>query len=499
MSTVHLLVLVHGMWGHIGHLEQMRLVSEAIKPTDGCRLHVLLPTTNSEEHTYDGVDWGGERVAQEILDEVDKLKSKGDKVTKFSVTGYSLGGLISRYAIGILKQKGLFEDITPVNFITVATPHLGLIRYRTTLYTLFAYFGPKLLARTGEQFYCVDKWSATGRSLLEVMADPERIFYQTLQSFQRIAIYANAVSDYTVPYMTAAIDLEDQFADMETNGLQLELDEHYTNAIIKSYRLPDDPPPKQHKMPDARKLATNALLYATIPFLLPIALPYAITRFVRESRSSRARIKLLKTDETLAAILAKLEEGVEGMTVGSATGATPDIPMAADVEMDDKEQMHVVQIPRRTHSPGAVMASSRPASSQGTRASSPTLDSPSLLDTQSSTTPVSSAPTSTSAIVPASNTTSKPLGRARSMSPLPTTARKERKKCRREKAPHPVTTPLQHKMAEQLNELPLVKVRTFFPGAVNAHAVIVCRDVETFSWQKVGQGALRHWADHFVA
>ena len=42
----------------------MRRASEAIKPTDGCRLHVLRPVTNSEEHTYDGVDWGGERVKE---------------------------------------------------------------------------------------------------------------------------------------------------------------------------------------------------------------------------------------------------------------------------------------------------------------------------------------------------------------------------------------------------------------------------------------------------
>ena len=37
--------------------------------------------------------------------------------------------------------------------------------------TLTHRLGPTLLSRTGEQFYAVDKWSATGRPLLEVMAD----------------------------------------------------------------------------------------------------------------------------------------------------------------------------------------------------------------------------------------------------------------------------------------------------------------------------------------
>lgn len=35
-----------------------------------------------------------------VVDEVKKLKEGGKMVTKFSITGYSLGGLLSRYVIG---------------------------------------------------------------------------------------------------------------------------------------------------------------------------------------------------------------------------------------------------------------------------------------------------------------------------------------------------------------------------------------------------------------
>ena len=55
----------------------------------------------------------------------------------------------------ILHQRGFFEDVIPVNFNTVATPHIGLPRYRGFMSKVFAYFGPKLLSRTGEQFYVV--------------------------------------------------------------------------------------------------------------------------------------------------------------------------------------------------------------------------------------------------------------------------------------------------------------------------------------------------------
>lgn len=35
------------------------------------------------------------------------------KVEKISMIGYSLGGLILRYAIGILGKRGIFDQIKP--------------------------------------------------------------------------------------------------------------------------------------------------------------------------------------------------------------------------------------------------------------------------------------------------------------------------------------------------------------------------------------------------
>lgn len=74
--------------------------------------------------------------------------------------------------ISILHQRDFFATVTPVNFNTVATPHIGLLRYPTFFSKLGSIFGPRFLSRTGEQFYGTDKWSNTGKGLLEVMADP---------------------------------------------------------------------------------------------------------------------------------------------------------------------------------------------------------------------------------------------------------------------------------------------------------------------------------------
>ena len=69
MST-HLLVLVHGMWGNPSHLAEMNRIIQETKgsgPSDeGVELDVLVAEANRDQSTYDGIDWGGERVADEV-------------------------------------------------------------------------------------------------------------------------------------------------------------------------------------------------------------------------------------------------------------------------------------------------------------------------------------------------------------------------------------------------------------------------------------------------
>lgn len=65
---VHLLVLIHGMWGNPGHLSELRrIITETYaSSSDDTQIEVLVAETNTENSTYDGIDWGGERVAQEV-------------------------------------------------------------------------------------------------------------------------------------------------------------------------------------------------------------------------------------------------------------------------------------------------------------------------------------------------------------------------------------------------------------------------------------------------
>jgi hypothetical protein len=74
--------------------------------------------------------------------------------------------------LGVLHQRGFFDSVRPVNFNTLATPHIGLPRYDTVLGKLFRTLGPKLLSKTGTQFYATDEWGPRKRPIVEVMADP---------------------------------------------------------------------------------------------------------------------------------------------------------------------------------------------------------------------------------------------------------------------------------------------------------------------------------------
>ncbi|KAI0642455.1 DUF676-domain-containing protein [Trametes meyenii] len=475
-TCVHLLVLIHGMWGNPGHLAEMKRVVEERRgqPSSengpgGEQLQILVAETNKEDGTYDGIDWGGERVAEEIYEEVQRLEKEGRKVTRFSVTGYSLGGLIARYVVGILHQRGFFADVKPVNFNTVATPHVGLPRYPTFLSSVFAFFGPKLLSRTGEQFYVVDRWSKNGRPLIEVMADPNRLFYQALTLFQHVRIYANAVNDITVPYLTAAIETEDIFVNHVEDGLKIEFDEEYA-PVMKSYTRPTPvilspkPPvfsvqwfkgfkPNRPLLPPALQFSFpyNVLVFVLTPLLIPVVLTLIITRLSLASRASRSRIKKLEKDESgaerLVHIVGRLEREVEDAVADIFDNA-------------------------------------------GKSATNPSVSEPIL-----------AVPVSTSTSTPLSASTSR-SGSASPGSDLKLAAAVEASTTVAPEGQHGPVLALnetQRKLVAWLNTLPGLKKELVFIHPVrNSHAVIISRDVKRFSSHRQGEGVLRHWADHFI-
>ncbi|KLO05609.1 DUF676-domain-containing protein [Schizopora paradoxa] len=515
MRNIHLLVLIHGMWGNPDHLAEMnRIIQETKGPASGtsgggdrdksedAELEVLVAQSNRDEGTYDGIDWGGERVADEVYEKYKQLESNGDVVTRFSISGYSLGGLLSRYVIGALYQRKFFDKVEPINFATFATPHLGLLREDTFFSTLKAVLGPRILSRTGEQFYATDSWGSSGRPLVEVMADKNQIFYKALSLFKHKKIYGNAVNDLTVPYATALIATKDPFAYRNHTGLTVEFDPKYEPIIVEysiPAKLPEKkpapsmfsaawfktikpsrflPPPLQLKFP------LNILTTALLPILFPTFIMLVIVRLSLHTRSSRKRIKLLEADESaterLVHAFAKIERQMEGAMVDL-------MDEAPGTDVDDRDESDGEAGPSRMEKTNGVTHSNSGDTLVNGNANG-TSNGSAVADDDDA-----------SAKEPSPPTTKNYAGC--------TTVRRRRKSCTATSfTTNPAPTPprsflsaSQANMAASLNALPgLTKHLVFIDPIRNSHATIVARDVKNFEFHKRGWGVLQHWADAFV-
>lgn len=68
-GAIHVLVLIHGMWGNplqLAELARIARETHAEESSDGTKLHVLVAESITGQSTYDGIDWGGERIAEEV-------------------------------------------------------------------------------------------------------------------------------------------------------------------------------------------------------------------------------------------------------------------------------------------------------------------------------------------------------------------------------------------------------------------------------------------------
>ncbi|KAL8858259.1 MAG: hypothetical protein Q9178_005271 [Gyalolechia marmorata] len=299
----HLCVLVHGLWGNPNHLDYLATSLRTKHPQD--KLNILVAKSNSGSYTYDGIETGGERVTQEIEELLEELIQAGTPIAKLSIVGYSLGGLIARYAIGLLYSKGWFEKIKPINFTTFATPHLGvrtpLRGYHSHLWNAF---GARTLSSSGRQLFTIDTFRDTKRPILSVLADPSSIFIRALSEFKTRNLYANIVNDRTAPYYTTAISSTDPFVDLD--AVDIRTLKSYSPTILD----PDNPvSPKSTKEPlqpfyirlssGGQSLLTQIPLYTALIALIPVAtVVWTINSGIQSFRSNK-RIQLHEQGEGL--------------------------------------------------------------------------------------------------------------------------------------------------------------------------------------------------------
>ncbi|KAK9070222.1 hypothetical protein SSX86_010622 [Deinandra increscens subsp. villosa] len=238
-SPTHLVVMVNGL---IGSAKNWRFAAKQFLKKYPNDLIVHCSKCNSALATLDGVDVMGTRLADEVLSVIQRYPN----LLKISFIGHSLGGLIARYAIAKLYTQDCIQGngsyrsveklekpitqvnfcsesehnsnekiggLEPINFITVATPHLGSRGHRQvpmfcgirSLENL-GYYTSGVLRRTGRHVYLKDKIDGEPPLLVQMANDTEDLkFISALQSFKRRVVYANVLSDHLVGWSTSSI------------------------------------------------------------------------------------------------------------------------------------------------------------------------------------------------------------------------------------------------------------------------------------------------------
>ncbi|PNH76597.1 hypothetical protein VD0001_g1032 [Verticillium dahliae] len=291
----HLCVLVHGLWGNPNHMANIAKSLRSQYPSD--KLYLLLAKRNSGSFTYDGIERGGERVCAEIEEEIALIEKRGGSITKISIVGYSLGGLVARYAVGLLYAKGLLDKLECMNFTTFASPHLGV---RTPLKGwhnhVWNVLGARTLSMSGRQLFTIDKFRDTGRPLLVVLADPNSIFMSGLKKFKRHTLYSNMVNDRSAVFYTTCISKTDPYRDL--SSMQINYVKDYEDVVLDPHN-PFSPKSNLGTPATFSSVAGTAVSWLrSVPFMLAVTIfvPIGIIGFLINSciqtvRSSK-RIRL---------------------------------------------------------------------------------------------------------------------------------------------------------------------------------------------------------------
>ncbi|XP_027356421.1 uncharacterized protein LOC113865837 isoform X2 [Abrus precatorius] len=278
----HLLILVHGIWSSPS---DWTYAEAELKEHLGKDFLIYASSSNAYNKTLTGIDEAGKRLADEVMQLVKKTKS----LKKISFLAHSLGGLFARYAIDVLYStdtyssgqtgdpancmmenlqrtdfsRGMIAGLEPVNFITLATPHLG-VRGKKQLPFLFgisileklaAPIAPFFVGQTGRQLFLTDGKPEKPPLLLKMASDCEDgKFISALGAFRCRVVYANVSYDHMVGWRTSSIRREIELGKSPRKSL-----DGYKHVVDMKYcpPVPHDGPQFPQEAVKAKEIAQN--------------------------------------------------------------------------------------------------------------------------------------------------------------------------------------------------------------------------------------------------
>ncbi|CAM8888262.1 unnamed protein product [Rhodiola kirilowii] len=247
----HLVVMVHGI---LGSTSDWKYGAEQFIKQLPDKVVVHCSNKNMSTLSLDGVDVMGIRLTEEVLE----LIKRKPNLRKVSFIAHSVGGLVARYAIGLLYRpddikddksstddsekelKGTIAGLEAMNFITIATPHLGS-RGNKQVPFLFGVSAFEQLAscvihlifrRTGRHLFLVDN---DGKPpLLKRMIEDSDGFYfmSALRAFKRRVTYSNVAYDHIVGWRTSSIRRNTELPKWEPEQC---VDEKYPHVVFEEH------------------------------------------------------------------------------------------------------------------------------------------------------------------------------------------------------------------------------------------------------------------------
>ncbi|KAG8635448.1 putative lipase YDR444W isoform X2 [Manihot esculenta] len=228
----HLLVLVHGI---LASPSDWTYVEAELKKRLGKNFLIHASESNTYTKTFYGIDGAGKRLADEVM----QVVKKTDSLKRISFLAHSLGGLFARYAMAVLYSENALSTsesndhvdstlpnsarrcaiagLDPINFVTLATPHLG-VRGRKQLPFLLGIpileklapqMAPILAGLTGSQLFLTDGKPEKPPLLLRMASNCEDgKFLSALGAFRCRTLYANVSFDHMVGWRTSSIRRE---------------------------------------------------------------------------------------------------------------------------------------------------------------------------------------------------------------------------------------------------------------------------------------------------
>ena len=163
-------------------------------------VHVLVGASNAFK-THVGFDLMGQNLAAEIMTELEAL---GEDKPLLYLVGHSLGGLVTRYALGVLYEAGIMDQVTPAIYMSICTPHLGVRAPARKIWRSWINLA-SIIGQTERQLLFED--NTQDEPLLAFISNPANSAYKALVLFESRICAGIADYDTLVPTPTACICL----------------------------------------------------------------------------------------------------------------------------------------------------------------------------------------------------------------------------------------------------------------------------------------------------